>query len=852
MIGSTVSHYRITGKLGEGGMGIVYKAEDTRLERTVALKFLPEETASGGRERFLREARAAAALHHPNICPIHEIDEAEGRLFFAMAFVEGSTIGELTTPGPLPLNFALEIAIQVANGLETAHQAGIVHRDIKANNIVVDKQGSACILDFGLALRGDAERLTRPGGLVGTPAYMSPEQAQGLAIDHRTDIWSLGVVLFQMLTGRLPFQRDGDLSVLYAIVNQPHPAVEQLRVDAPDSLARAIAKCLAKEPRERWQTAAQLSAALRGVLAGSRDETIAIGHTAIATPTPQPRRRWVIAAPLAAAAAIAAAGAALYWPLKASLPSEKQIAVLPLTLAGDDPAMRTLADGLTETITSKLTQIEEFQGKMMVVPSSEIHARKIVSAEDARRIYGATLAITGSGQRWGDRIEFTLNLVDSQKLKQIGSRTIEFVASNPIAFRDKAVDAVVQLLQLQLTESSSGAVATGETASAGAYSNYLEAKGYLARYDIPGNIDRAFPLLQSAVAQDPRYALAYAALGEAYAWKAVLTRETHWGERAIENGQKAVELSPKLVAARVKLADILTERGRHDEAIVQATVALDIAKGSAEAYRSLARAQEAAMQFAKAEHSYREAVKLRPGDWYGHLLLGIFLANRGRTEDGRRSLEEARKLTPDNDVITRNLGAIALRQGRFADAEKLLKSAARFDRSARIHSSLGIAYYYQRKFREAEAALEKAIQIDALPYGFHGNLATVQRWIPGKEDQARQAFRRAIDLGEKSLRLNPNESNTHANLALYHARLGERAEALRELAAIPAPAEGPCLDRIALTHLVLGDRAAAVDAVKRMAAGGQSIRMLRGDPDLDSLWKEPVLAGLVAKGTEAR
>ncbi len=205
MIGSIVSHYRITEKLGKGGMGVVYKAHDMRLDRIVALKFLPPDALSEKeRKRFVGEAQAAARIHHPNICPIHEISEHEGQLFFVMAFVEGKNISQLVQDRPMPFDTALDIAIQMAGGLEAAHAQGVIHRDIKSDNVAVDQRGNAWILDFGLALRQDSDRLTAPGGVVGTPAYMSPEQARGLTVDHRTDLWSLGVVLFEMLTGQLP------------------------------------------------------------------------------------------------------------------------------------------------------------------------------------------------------------------------------------------------------------------------------------------------------------------------------------------------------------------------------------------------------------------------------------------------------------------------------------------------------------------------------------------------------------------------------------------------------------------------------------------------------------------------
>ncbi|MGC4056097.1 MAG: serine/threonine-protein kinase [Paludibaculum sp.] len=466
MIGSTISHYRITGKLGEGGMGVVYRAEDTRLQRTVAIKVLPGESVSAAdRERFIREAQSAAQVHHPNICPIFEVDEDQGRLFFVMALVEGPSLRTLLKQGPVPIDRAVEIAAQVAGGLEAAHRQGVVHRDIKSANIIEGAYGQPCILDFGLALRADASRLTRTGGCVGTPAYMSPEQAEGRPLDHRTDLWSLGVVLYELLTGDLPFRRDAELPTLYAIVNEEPKPPSALRPGVSAALDQLVLKCLAKDPADRYQSAAELSERLRQIQAGlsTADPTVTLNLSRpLPVAKPSRRRLWLGAA----LAAILAVAGGIYWrlhPPGGGLPDQKEVVVLPLSVIGPEEPLRAVTDGLTETITAKLSQLEQFQGKLTVVPASEVRARKINSAEDARKAFGANLVISGSAQQTGGRVLCILNLINAQTLRQIASRTVTLDQSNLLALRDGAVTSVVDLLELRLSAQADGAVKAGET-----------------------------------------------------------------------------------------------------------------------------------------------------------------------------------------------------------------------------------------------------------------------------------------------------------------------------------------------------------------------------------------------------
>ena len=860
-----VSHYRITEKLGTGGMGVVYRAHDTRLDRMVALKFLPHEALTeNDRKRFTGEAQAAARVHHPNICPIYEISEHEGQLFFAMALVEGKTVSQLVREGPMAFDRALDVAAQVAAGLEAAHRHGVIHRDIKSANIAVDADGHAWILDFGVALRQDAGHLTAPGSTVGTPAYMSPEQAQGLAVDHRSDLWSLAVVLFEMLTGELPFHRSSQYSVLHAIVTEDPPPASTLRPGSPERIVQLIGKALAKDPQQRWQSAAEMAAELRQIRAALAEGTATMtsyvaqepappsgapayvsntgGNTGALAPPSPPKRKllWVVAA--LALAALAGG----FWSLRTfrptgGLPEEKRIAVLPFDVVGNDETVRPLADGLVETLTSKLTQIEEFQGKLMVVPASEIRGRNIHSAEAALRIYGANLVITGSAQRWSDRIQFTLNLVETATVRQIASRTFDFDAAKPIAVRDGAVNGAVRLLALKLSPESSSSLVAGETFTPGAYAQYLEGVGYLARYDFSGNTDRAIQSLTNATTLDANYALAFAALGQAHWKKAKAESNTTEARLALDNILKAIRLDPRAVDSRVKLAEIYSESGRQREAIQEAQGALRMAPENAEAYRVLGQALAAAHQYDQAEAAYRAAIQRRPADWYGHLMLGLFYLNRGRNADARAEYEAARKLTPDNEIVYRNLAALDMSDGNFHRASDMLSKAIRFEPAPRTYSTLGIAYYYQRRYQEAAVALKSAVDLDPNRYTSWGNLGTINRHLPGSEPPAREAFQKAIALAGKTLAVMKADYNTHANLAEYWAKLGDKRKALAEIDLIPDSERGPLMDRLILAYELTGDRKRAITAVKSLPPGHSALVYSKNDPDLEPLWRDPDL-----------
>jgi tetratricopeptide (TPR) repeat protein len=370
-----------------------------------------------------------------------------------------------------------------------------------------------------------------------------------------------------------------------------------------------------------------------------------------------------------------------------------------------------------------------------------------------------------------------------------------------------------------------------------AYQDYLKGTGYLARYDLPGNIDHAITSLTQAVRIDTSYARAFAALGQAHWKKAVRESSTSEAQLALENIENAIRLDRDSVDARVKRAEIYSESGKSEDAIRELEGVLQTAPQNAEAYRALGRAYEAAQQLKQAETAYRQAVQNQPADWYGHMLLGLFYYRQGRDAEAQKAWEDARKLTPDNEIVYRNLAGLALRQGEFRQASDMLNKAIRFEPNESTYNTLAIAYYYQRRYEEAASALKSAIDLDPNHYSSWGNLGTVRRHMPGGAEQAKDHFRQAIELANRTLLVAKSDNNTHANLAEYWAKLGEGGKALAEIGQIPPTARGPFLDRIILAYELTGNRSLALGSLDSISAHDPILTFIKNDPDLENLWR---------------
>jgi len=860
MLGQVISHYEIRRMLGQGGMGTVYEAVDTRLGRHVALKFLTPALVSSpaARARFEREARAASSLSHPNIAVLYSFEESADETFLCFEYLSGGTLqdrlNELAERGewpPLPQGLAW--VSQIATGLAHAHSKGVVHRDVKPANVMFDERGQLKITDFGLAKLHGGSRLTGEGSAMGTPAYMAPEQAVGSGeADRRADIFSLGVMLYEMVSGELPFQADTQIGTLHKVLNEtPAPATRH-RADAPPALERIITRCLQKKPERRYQRMEELAADLERLGSHSKHSapappdspaTVTIGAlntSELPPPASGRRKRWTIAG----AAAILALLAVLFGGLRdrfagGDTPERRKLAVLLFDSIGGDPSQEAFCDGLTYSLTSAITRFEHAGQPFWVVPASEIRDEDVHSARDARKAFGVNLALSGRVQRSPENVRVTVNLVDAAESRQLDSRTIDAEISQLPELETRVLRAVGEMLQLEAGGARVRTVA--ETGDAGAYDHCLRGRGYLRRLDRPGNLDRAIAAFRNALDSDPNYALALTGLGEAYLAKFARTREAQWLTKAQEDNRRAIALDSSLAPAYINLSILYARTGRFQDAVREARTALDLDPLSANAYRTLANAHAHAGQLDDAEETFRQAISLRPDFWLAYSDLGVFYVNHNRFEDAVPPFEKVVELTPDNDTGYRNLAAVNQMLGRYDDAEKLLDRAVEINPSAETLSNLGTLYFSQQRFPEAVRSYERAVTLSPEDPIIRGNLADAYRMTPKFRDQAPASYRAAATIAKRQLAINPKNPELLLGLAICLARTGDSAGALRSLEKARSLVESnvQLSFQSAIVYELSGQRNRAISALRDAVNAGYPLAEVARDPDLAGLSQEP-------------
>ena len=846
MIGQTISHYRILEKVGEGGMGQVYRACDEHLSRDVALKIFPPGTLvdESARKRFRKEARALSQLSHPNIATLYDFDTQEGVDFLAMEYIGGQGLSERIAAGPLPEREIAQLGAQLAEGLAAAHAVRVVHCDIKPDNLRITEDGRLKIVDFGLA------RITKPPRtdrittssveshtVAGTLPYMAPEQVSSQPLDARTDIYSAGAVLYEMATGKRPFREDTNLQLADSILHKPLTPPSRWNDRISPQLEDVILKCLEKDPEDRYATASDLVVDLRAL---QRPKSESSARYAL-RPRRRSRKGIVIGASVILCAVVLAAIPAVRQRVKRwfnvdPVPNEKLVAVLPFTVVGGDERAVPFSEGLTETLTAKLTQLT-LDPKLQVVPAPEIRDKGTKLLDDVRHEFGVTMVLQGSLYWFKDNLRINIALIDTRTRRQLRAESLTVPASDPFEVQDKVVMAAVGMLDLDVPPDELKELAARNTQSASAYDLYLQGLGYLQNYDQKENIQNAIRVFDNALALDSNFAAAYAGRGDADWQMYENTKDAKWIDTSREDCQRALRLNESLPAAHVCLGRLDKGTGHYEQAAQEFEHAVSAEPTNDRAYLELAETYDRLGNPAKAEETYRRAIKLRPHYWAGYNWLGAFYYQRAQYQDAAKMFEQVTLLAPDNVRGLSNLGTTYVSQGRYTDAINVLKRSIAIRPEASAYTDLGNAYFYLREFDQATSAYEEAVKLEPAEAPMWWNLGDGYYWTPGKRGQAAGAYQHAISLAQRNLRVNPQDAYILGILAICHAMLEDKKPALETLQAglRLSPNDPEIRFKAALVYKHLGDIPQSLSWLDKAAAVGFSKTIIRDTPDFDDL-----------------
>ncbi|MGB0034221.1 MAG: tetratricopeptide repeat protein [Candidatus Acidiferrales bacterium] len=849
--------YRIEALLGQGGMGRVYKAYDKELDRTIALKVVREGLMgeADALKRFKQELLLASKISHKNILRIHDMGTVGDTRFITMAFVEGQDLHQILKETPkMPMERVLSFARQLAEALAAAHAEGVVHRDLKPQNILVDKNDQIFVSDFGLAksFEEGAVGMTKTGAFLGTPRYMSPEQVEGKPVDQRSDLYAYGLILYEMLTGDVPFTGESTLKVMYQRIQERPKSAKLVNPDLPNWLVRITMRCLERDADARYQNAYEILADLQGSKSGSGSRSVQIQIPEFA------QRRWIL---YVAGAVVVLALSFAIPPIRhlilrsgssattsklsgvPSLSEGKFVAVLPFKVLGDDQSLGYVAEGLNEALTAKLFQLKGLR------LASETAVSKVSTKDSLEKIarnLGANLIVDGLIQGSGDRMSIIVNLHDVADGKKLWSQQFSGIAKDLLTIEDQISSQLVAALPVKATDEEMARAAARPTENVDAYDLYLRGRQAMKGPDRVKAAESAIGYFQQAVEKDPGFALAYTGIADASLLSYMNKKDSVWAQKALGAAQRAEQLKEDLPEVHFSLGSVYQQTGRSAQAIVELKRGLQLAPNSDSGYVRLGTAYMQNGQKEEAIAAYKKAIEVNPYYWVLHLELGTAYFSIGENEKALGELKRVTELEPENVTGWNNLANVYERMGRYQESLPVYQKSIDLSPTSLAYSNLGYVYTVLKQYPQAIQALEKAVELGPNQESAAGNLADAYRYS-GQKDKANANYDKAIALAFRDLQVNPQNTEALGDLALYYAKKGETARAgefIQRARAIDKK-DVELMFTQAVVETLANKPADALRTLRDVLGKGYPVREVESNPEFESLQKRPEFQALI-------